>query len=315
MKFLTAILLSGVFAISSCAYQSGIRQLGSMDDMVYPYEVSKISLSEGVELAYVDEGTGPETIIFIHGLGSYLPAWKMNIDSLRKDYRCIAVDLPGYGKSSKGKYPGSMTFFAGIIREFAQKMNLQEVTLAGHSMGGQIAIVAALGYPELVKKLILVAPAGFETFHKGQREWFREVFTPDLVKLTSVNQIRENLGYNFYRFPESAAFMITDRIEMRSAIDFPGYCYIIPECVKGMVDEPVFDYLPDVSQPTIVFFGEYDNLIPNRFLNGGKTEKYARMGAERIPDCTLHMIPEAGHFVQFESWKTVNHHILQFMSQ
>ncbi len=287
MKFLTAILLSGVFAISSCAYQSGIRQLG----------------------------TGPETIIFIHGLGSYLPAWKMNIDSLRKDYRCIAVDLPGYGKSSKGKYPGSMTFFAGIIREFAQKMNLQEVTLAGHSMGGQIAIVAALGYPELVKKLILMAPAGFETFHKGQREWFREVFTPDLVKLTSVNQIRENLGYNFYRFPESAAFMITDRIEMRSAIDFPGYCYIIPECVKGMVDEPVFDYLPDVSQPTIVFFGEYDNLIPNRFLNGGKTEKYARMGAERIPDCTLHMIPEAGHFVQFESWKTVNHHILQFMSQ
>jgi pimeloyl-ACP methyl ester carboxylesterase len=181
-------------------------------------------------------------------------------------------------------------------------------------MGGQISIVAALGYPEIVEKLILVAPAGFETFHKGQKDWFRNVFTPDLVKYTSVDQIRENLGYNFYRFPMEAEFMITDRIEMRSAEDFEGYCYIIPKCVQGMVNEPVYDYLPDVNQPTLVVFGENDNLIPNRFLNGGPTETYARQGAEKMPNAQLLMVPQAGHFVHFEKADKVNEAVSQFLS-
>lgn len=313
MKYLSGFFLAGILVLSSCAYQSNLRQLETMNDMAYPYPVSKIQLSNGVEVAYIDEGAGEQTILFIHGLGSYLPAWKMNIDALKNQYRCIALDLPGYGKSSKGKYEGSMTFFAGVVKEFTTKLNTGPVVMAGHSMGGQIAMVAALAYPEIVDKLILVAPAGFETFHKGQKEWFREVFTPDLVRLTPVNQIRENLAYNFYRFPKEAEFMITDRIEMRTASDFPGYCYIIPESVKGMVDEPVFDYLPDIQQPTLVFFGEYDNLIPNRFLNGGKTETYARQGADRIPHSQLFMIEDAGHFVQFEKAGKVNSIIREFL--
>jgi len=83
-----------------------------MDQIEYPYEVKKVELFNDIELAYVDEGKGDQTIIFIHGLGSYLPAWKNNIEGLMSDYRCIAIDLPGYGYSSKGKYEGSMTFFA-----------------------------------------------------------------------------------------------------------------------------------------------------------------------------------------------------------
>jgi pimeloyl-ACP methyl ester carboxylesterase len=313
MKNILLLLLT-ILVFSSCAYQKGLQELESMDDLSYPYEVKKVMLSNDIEIAYVDEGKGKETIVFIHGLGSYLPAWKMNIDDLRTQYRCIALDLPGYGKSSKGKYEGSMTFFAGIVKEFVEKLNLGKVTLAGHSMGGQISIVAALGYPEIVEKLILVAPAGFETFHKGQKDWFRNVFTPDLVKYTSVDQIRENLGYNFYRFPMEAEFMITDRIEMRTAEDFEGYCYIIPKCVQGMVNEPVYDYLPDVNQPTLVVFGENDNLIPNRFLNGGPTETYARQGAEKMPNAQLLMVPQAGHFVHFEKADKVNEAVSQFLS-
>jgi pimeloyl-ACP methyl ester carboxylesterase len=307
------LLLSSVLVLSSCAYQKELQELETMDDLSYPYEVKKVMLSDEIEIAYVDEGKGKETIVFIHGLGSYLPAWKMNIDALKSDFRCIALDLPGYGKSSKGKYEGSMTFFAGVVKEFVEKLDLGKVTLAGHSMGGQISIVAALGYPEMVERLILVAPAGFETFHKGEKDWFRNVFTPDLVRLTPVDQIRENLGYNFYRFPEEAEFMITDRIEMRTAKDFDWYCYIIPKCVQGMVDEPVYDYLPDVKQPALVIFGENDNLIPNRFLNGGATETYARDGAERMPNAQLQMVPKAGHFVQFEQAEQVNEAISSFL--
>jgi hypothetical protein len=51
-------------------------------------------------------------------------------------------------------------------------------------------------------------------------------------------------------------FMIDDRLAMRTASDFPGYCYIIPQSVRGMVDEPVYDYLPQAKQPSLVIFGE-----------------------------------------------------------
>lgn len=308
-----ALPIFAALTFLSCMTQKNLEPMQSMRDMEYFSPTKFAELPNGIEIAYVDEGHGDQTIIFIHGLGSYLPSWKKNIESLRENYRCIALDLPGYGRSSKGNYEGSMTFFAGTIVAFMDALGIERAVWAGHSMGGQIAIVAALGYPERVEKLILAAPAGFETFHKGQKQWFREVYTVDLVKNTSVEQIRSNFVYNFYRMPEDAGFMIKDRIEMRSAEDFPAYCFIIPQSVMGMVDEPVYDYLPLIKQPVLVVFGEYDNLIPNRYLNGGKTEIYAKDGASRIPGAKLVMVPNAGHFVHFEKHNIFNEEVRKFL--
>ncbi|MCZ2101613.1 MAG: alpha/beta hydrolase [Chitinophagales bacterium] len=288
-------------------------KVAHMSEVDYGVQTQTISLGDDVTLAYTDQGKGAETIIFIHGLASYIPAWKKNIEDLKSDYRCIAIDLPGYGKSSKGNYKVSMDFFADKIHEFCQKLGLKQVILAGHSMGGQIAISTALKYPEFVSKLILIAPAGFETFNKGERQWFRDAMTVDGVKLTTVEQIRVNYAYNFYNMPKDAEFMVDDRIAIRHASDFQDYCYHVTQGVQAMVDSPVFDFLPNVKQKTLCVFGENDNLIPNRYLNGGPTKKYAKMGAERMPNCDLKMINKAGHFVMFEKAEEVNMMIRSFL--
>ena len=306
--WLSLILLS-----AACGVQKELKPIQRFEELSYPYEVKKALLSGGIEVAYVDEGKGEQTLLFIHGLGSYLPAWKKNIEGLKEKYRCIAIDLPGYGKSSKGEYSGSMRFYSEIVAELIDKLKLGSVTLVGHSMGGQISIITALAFPDKVDKLVLIAPAGFETFTKGQKQWFREVMTANLVKLTTVEQIKSNLASNFYRMPKDARFMITDRIDMRGAEDFEAYCYIIPQCVQGMVDDPVYEFLPKITQPTLIIFGENDNLIPNRYLNPGKTGTIARKGAERIPNATLHLLPETGHFVQFEKAAEVNGLMAEFL--
>jgi pimeloyl-ACP methyl ester carboxylesterase len=306
------LFLLGLLFLSSCSWSQKVPTVQTFDDIPYPFPTQKVELESGETVAYFDEGKG-DPIIFLHGLGSYAPAWTKSIEGLSDRYRCIALDLPGYGKSSKGKYEASMTYYATIVKDFMEQLGLEKVVLAGHSMGGQIAMTAALAYPDQVEKLILVAPAGFETFHKGEREWFREVLSPTAVKLTTVDQIKTNIAWNFYDMPEDAEFMITDRIAMRNAEDFDGYCYIIPECVKGMVDEPVFDYLPQIEQPVIVFFGQEDNLIPNRFLHGGTTESIGKKGVEQLPNATLHMIDEAGHFVHYEQAAAVNEEIKTFL--
>jgi pimeloyl-ACP methyl ester carboxylesterase len=304
-----------ILIISGCStpYQA-VPGLKTFDDMTYRDEVKKVHLPKsGYDIAYTDEGTGNKTIVFIHGLGSYLQAWIKNVETLKADYRCISIDLPGYGKSSKQPHSGQMSFYAGIVDELITELQLKNVTIAGHSMGGQIAITACLLYPDKVQSLILAAPAGFEYFHKGQRQWFRDVMTLDGVRLTTAEAIQNNLATNFYRLPKEADFMISDRMAMRTASDFRAYCYAVAQSVSGMVDEPVLDFLQNIKVPTLILFGEKDNLIPNRFLNPGRTEDVAKVGAGKIAGSKLVMIPRCGHFLMFEQYEVFNREVKTFL--
>ena len=302
-----------VFGACSTPY-STIRNIKSFDELNYKYPVKKVYLPENeFTIAYTDEGKGDNTIILIHGLGSYLRAWEKNIGELSKNNRVIAIDLPGYGKSSKEPHTGMMTFYAGIVNELVKELKLNKVVIGGHSMGGQIGMTTYLKYPQIVKGLVLAAPAGFERFTKGQKQWFRDVMTVDGVRLTTPEGIQNNLASNFYRVPKDADFMVSERMEMRSADDFIPYCYAVVQSVHGMVDNPVIDYLQDIKVPTLILFGENDNLIPNRYLNPGRTVEIAKYGASKIPNSKLVMIPKTGHFLMFEKPEVFNKETIDFI--
>src|SRR3990172_8371551 len=101
-------------------------------ELKYPDPVKSVNLGNNISLAVTEAGESEEAIIFIHGLASYIPAWKNNLPELKKYFRCIAIDLPGYGKSSKGDYPVSMDFYADIIIELMDKLKVEKAALAGH---------------------------------------------------------------------------------------------------------------------------------------------------------------------------------------
>ena len=310
---IATIIMVIAFSIGACTPYKHLPKMHTMSELKYDHKVHYAELSNHLRLAYVDEGKGNETIIMIHGLGSYLPAWKKNIDVLSQHYRVIAIDLPGYGKSSKHPHSGLMTYYADVVAELIEHLDLKAVNLAGHSMGGQISMVLTLAKPELVKRLILVDPAGFEYFHPGQKTWFKDVMFPNMVRLTTVEAIENNLASNFYRLPKDAHFMIEDRIAMRDADDFDAYCLAVSRSVAGMVDEPVVEKLDQIKVPTLIFFGEEDMLIPNRYLNPGFTEKIARNGASKIANSKLVMVPKSGHFMMFEKSEVFNKEVVDFI--
>ncbi len=313
MKNIMMLFVLGLTAVCCKTPYALDYPVNSMLDIEYPFAMKTQALSEEKCIAYAKEGQGKETIIFIHGLGSYAPAWIKNITDLKQQYQCIAIDLPGYGKSCKGPYEGDMLFFAKAVVELMDSLGLENAYLAGHSMGGQIAITASLLVPQRIKGLILVAPAGFEAFDEGEKQWFRDVITPRGTRFTTPQQIQANLTSNFYKYTKEADFMIADRIAIRKASDFEWYCYIIPQCVKGMVNQPVIDKLDKISQPTLIFFGENDNLIPNRFLNAGRTREIAEFGASKIKNSTLVMANKCGHFAQFEKSNEFNEAVKNFV--
>lgn len=266
----------------------------------YAYPVYTVHMDDHIELAYVDEGQGSETLLMVHGLGSYLPCWFNNIPELQRHYRCIAVDLPGYGKSSKDDYPATMDFYANVLHEFIQRLDLPYVHFMGHSMGGQIALTFALKYPDWVGKIILSAPAGFENFTPSERDMIRQMITAGAIKRSTVREISDNLKYNFYQLPAEAEFMIQDRIDMRYAQDFEWYCTAVARSVNSMTEQDLRDQLQALTHPVMIFYGENDNLIPNRFIHEGTTRAHAEYGAALLPKSELLLVKRTGHFAHFE---------------
>ncbi len=312
MRSRLPVLFMLIYLSFSLSGQDLTSKDSSMESWKYSYPVKKVTLSDSLQVAYVDEGQGP-VLLFVHGLGSNLQAWYKNLDSLQLTHRCIALDLPGYGKSDEGKQPYSMHFFAETLRAFITQLALEEVTLIGHSMGGQIAMHTVLNNQDEITRLVLVAPAGFETFSVEQQQWFATYVTPMVVKATPDAQIVRNFEMNFHDMPEDAHFMIDDRMELKASPAYEAYCEMIPQCVNAMLTEPVFDRLPEIQLPTLVIFGENDALIPNRFLHPGlSVEEVAEAGVQQFSQAQLVILPAAGHFVQWEQSLELNKLIAVF---
>jgi len=309
--YITLILLIfSTFGTRSIMAQNSIAEV--IRD--YSYPVQYLTMSNGGRLAYLDEGEGDLTLVFIHGLGTHIPAWYPTIDSLKEKYRCIVVDLPGYGKSSFLDGKASIGRYASAVVELVKEKNIKNPVLVGHSMGGQVALTAVLQEPDMFEKLVLLAPAGFETFTSDQATWLKSVFTPASVLNSTETQLRANWGLNFYSMPENVQFMIEDRLAMGDAEDFEAYATNIAESVAAMLDEPVYDRLSEINTETLVVYGENDALIPNKYLNPGLTTKaVAEAGVKKLPNASLYMIPECGHFIAYDC-PAVSEIIIQFLS-
>ncbi len=281
-----------------------------MEGFNYPYIVKKVKFSDHIQIAYVDEGNEDRTLLMIHGLGSYIPAWQKNIEGLKSQFRCIALDLPNYGKSTKGFFPFTMSFFAEVISAFVKKLELKNVILVGHSMGAQIAVTTYLETTTPIEKLVLLAPAGFETFSASDSDFFFKNVTAEFIKAMTVEQIKSNFDLNFHNnsLPADANFMFRDRLAMRDdEEEYNFYAQMVPKCVGGMLEAPVFDRLNQIDIPSLIIYGREDLLIPNKVLHPESTiEQIAESGHKEIPDSQLELLSPCGHFVQWECPKKVN---------
>lgn len=107
-----------------------------------------------IQLYYVEKGAG-EPLILLHGNGEDHTYFVHQIEYFAKSFRVIAVDTRGHGQSPRGDAPFTIRQFAEDLREFMEAHQIEKANILGFSDGGNIALVFALKYPQLVKKLIL----------------------------------------------------------------------------------------------------------------------------------------------------------------
>lgn len=127
--------------------------LDGVDRGAYPFADRRLELPAG-RIHYVDEGAGPETLLFVHGTPTWSFEWRHLIKALCRDYRCVAPDHLGFGLSDR---PAGFAYtpeaHAENLAAFVRILDLRNVTLVVHDFGGPIGLPLALAGDGRVKRV------------------------------------------------------------------------------------------------------------------------------------------------------------------
>jgi pimeloyl-ACP methyl ester carboxylesterase len=261
---------------------------------------------------------GARTIVFLHGLGSYLKFWRYQLDELAaRGDRVLALDMLGYGKSDK---PASFSYtteaMADVVRAFVRRVGAHKPVLVGHSMGGQISLSYAIRFPDELSGLVLTSPAGFEEFGDREKRWFEKVFSVSLVAGASEYDIWGSIRYNnFHRWKPEYEWLIEERVRTAKNEAFKSYAYANVKSVRGLAaNDFVRDNLAKVTVPTLIVHGDQDRLIPNPFMHGGSTREVMEYGHRRIRGSKLVTLEDCGHTVQMDCAVEYNRAVAGFLA-
>lgn len=249
----------------------------------------------GHRRAFVRRGSGP-AILLLHGLGCDHQTWEPVIDSLARDFTVIAPDLLGHGASDKPRADYSVGGYANGMRDLLALLDLDRVTVVGHSLGGGVAMQFAYQYPQLVERLVLVAPGGFGP---EVTPVIRAITTPGFHQVTGLLTLPglRHAAVGGLRLLSRSRLPRTRDLDQVAAIfeslrDVPTRA-AIRHVVRAVVDWrgqiiTMSDraYLTSAI-PTCVIWGDDDHVIPTR---------HAEIAEVVAPHALVEMVPNAGHF-------------------
>ena len=132
-------------------FRPGVRREGA-------FRVRYVTI-HGYRRAYVKAGSGP-ALLLIHGIGDSSDTWRPVVEQLAEHYTVIAPDLLGHGRSEKPRADYSVAGFANGMRDLLSVLEVDRVTVVGHSLGGGVAAQFAYQFPERCERLVLVGSGG-----------------------------------------------------------------------------------------------------------------------------------------------------------
>ncbi|MGI1677996.1 MAG: alpha/beta hydrolase [Cellvibrionaceae bacterium] len=250
-----------------------------------------------------------QTVVLVHGLGQAgFTDWLSVIPALESEYHVIAIDLPGFGRSSKpeGKYsPGNYSqVLSWVIDRYAHN----PVVLVGHSMGGAISLQHAANYPQQVERLVLVDAAG-------------------ILERTALLKINGELPIDLEKVPKPFRRFGAQLLNVgRSIIEWTG---VTPD-PTGILSESnlawnaLFNDRENGNAALALimhnFSGAIQSLNKQTYLIWGGDDRIAplRTGyllAGRLKNSQLSIINGAAHVPMKSHSVIFNHHLLQAIQQ
>ncbi len=231
---------------------------------------------------------GKETVLFIHGAGGGQYSWSFQKGFFEKEFNLVIIELSGHGES-EGEGEEEIGKYADHIYAFMRALDLKEVFIVGHSMGGAIAQTLALAHKEMMKGIVLVGTGAklkvFPIILDGIKNNFEET-------VRKINQLAFSPKAPADLIEKGVSLMLQHRPEVLYG-DFLA-------CDRFNI----MDEVKKIALPTLIICGEDDQLT---------TLKYSEFLHSRIKGSKLQVIPNAGHMVMMESPDTFNERVREFI--
>jgi len=260
--------------------------------------------ANGHRMHYLDEGTG-DVVVFLHGSGpgaSGHSNFKGNYPYLvDAGYRCIVPDLVGYGFSDKpDDVDHPLSFFVECIKQILDVAGVERCTLVGNSLGGAVAIGLTLDYPELVEKLILMAPGGLSELPEYQAmPGMQKVFEVFGSSEPVTHEVMKDLfAFSLMHNPAHATDeLVAERLQIMQIMN--GH-------VMATMKVPTLtDRLNEIKCPVLGFWGMDERMMP---------ENGIMALAKNIETLRLILVTQCGHWVMVEHEDMFNRSCLDFLN-
>ncbi len=251
----------------------------------------KSVLVDGNPWPYLEGGPPDgEVVVMLHGFGGDKDNWPLYARYFTRRHRVIAPDLPGFGNNTHDPELN----YGGVpqterLHAFINELGLNNIHLAGNSMGGYIALNYALTHPQGVKTLTLIDNAGVDSINKSELELAIDEGKNPLVA-TSLEDFDRLLDFIMHKRIPSPRFMMKAlyAVQQRHREFLDG---IFWQFSDEALNQPLTERLGELSMPTLVIWGRHDRLIDVSCTDV--------MGA-KIPDSTVVILEDAGHVPMIE---------------
>lgn len=258
----------------------------------------------GARLHYEETGSGPETIVFAHGLLWSGDMFAAQVDALADRYRCVRFDFRGQGRSAVTEGGYDMDTLTGDAAGLIEALGCAPCHFAGLSMGGFVALRLALRRPELLRSLILLETTADAEPADNVPRYRRLNLVARWLGLGLVARpvMKIMFGEKFLTDPARAA----ERADWRRRL-VANHRVGITRAVTGVIErQGVADEIHRIDLPTLIVVGDQDvATVP---------EKSHRMHA-RIPGSELVVVPGAGHTSTVEEPAAVTAAIEAFLGK
>jgi sigma-B regulation protein RsbQ len=229
---------------------------------------------------------GAQPIVFVHGFGCGQNMWRHVVAAFEGEYRVVLLDLPGSGGATAASYDpdrhASLDGYREDLVSLLRELDLTSVIFVGHSVSAMIGVLLQISNPELVDRLVLVAPSARYVDDTGYDGGFSEADVEELLELMSRNHLgwQDPLATMVAGGPDSDA-----RTELEQA-----FCRTRPE-VAAQFAAVTFRGdnradLPRVTAPTLIIASAEDSIAP---MTAGT---YVR---DAIPRADFEVVPTRGH--------------------
>jgi haloalkane dehalogenase len=265
--------------------------------------------ANGLTLAYRDQGSGPP-VLLLHGWPTSSYLWRNVIPAIARRNRVLALDLPGFGASDKplgGRY--DFEFFERAIDGFLESIQVDEIAIGVHDLGGPVGLHWALHRPDRVREVALLNTLVYPEFSEAVLMFLKACTEPELrEQLTSPQGLEAAM-----RLGLAEEGRLTDEViaAVREPFETDDARRALADAGIGLEPsgfEEIASMLPSLRVPVRIVYGERDRILPD------VGETMARVKRD-VPQAKVTALPDCGHFLQEEAPAEIGELLTEFFAE